>query len=168
MAPTACASDICTASCKDNNPPDTTDTTTPAPGGWACGAPNPTANVFLCNNHGPGITAIPPGLLNDARQLTQLYGRPRDPPWAAILHVHLASVARHPQQPCRPCDSPPHALIDFNCLHTLPRCQPHAAVVPVCTTYAPSSSRPAAVAVAWFCTLPAPPRPATRTLQAAQ
>ena len=147
MAPTACASDICTASCKDNNPPDTT---TPAPGGWACGTPNPTAIAFGCNR-GPGITAIPPGLLNDARQLTRLYGRPRDPPWAANLHMHLVSIARHPQQPCRPYDPPPHALIDFNCLHTLPRWQPHAAVDPVCTTYAPSASPPAAAAVAWFC-----------------
>jgi len=81
--------------------------------------------------HNNAITAIPSGLFDVTTALQQLYGHHRPPMSRGRAPTFaLASVARHPQQPCRPCDSPPHALIDYDCLHTLPRCQPHAAVVP--------------------------------------
>ena len=121
----------------------------PPPSPWRGFAPR--RRYMHCRElHNNAITAIPSGLFDFTTALLYLYGhhrptmsRGRAPTYA------LASVARCPRQPRRP--SLLHALIDFNCLHTLPRCQSHAAVDPVCTTYAPSASPPAAVAVAWVC-----------------
>ena len=45
-------------------------------GNWICGRPAATQTRFYCQNT-PGLTAIPPDLLDDARRLEYLYGRPR-------------------------------------------------------------------------------------------